>query len=108
MRDQTCNGWTNYETWLVNVWIDNEEYTQRYWRERADECVKDTAGEFCPDGAAIGQLADEMRDAHDEAVEGMVTAPGIFGDLLNAALGAVNWDELARHYINEVKDEATA
>jgi len=24
---QTYNGYANYETWLVSVWIDNDQYT---------------------------------------------------------------------------------
>ena len=29
------NGWTNYETWAVKLWFDNEEATYRNWMERA-------------------------------------------------------------------------
>jgi hypothetical protein len=28
-KDTTYNGWANYETWAVALWIDNEEGTQR-------------------------------------------------------------------------------
>lgn len=24
-NDKTYNGWTNYETWLVNLWIQNDQ-----------------------------------------------------------------------------------
>ena len=24
------NGWTNYETWLVNLWMDNEQGSQEF------------------------------------------------------------------------------
>ena len=27
MTDSTYNGWTNYETWNVKLWIDNEQST---------------------------------------------------------------------------------
>ena len=29
MEDKKYNGWTNYETWLVNLWIDNDEAVQQ-------------------------------------------------------------------------------
>lgn len=29
MSDNTYNGWTNWETWVVNLWIINEESS--YW-----------------------------------------------------------------------------
>ena len=31
------NGWTNYETWNVALWIDNEESSQGYWRTESQE-----------------------------------------------------------------------
>jgi len=30
ITDQTYNGWTNYETWTVVLWIDNDESIQDY------------------------------------------------------------------------------
>lgn len=29
---QTYEGWTNYETWLVNLWIENDEASYLFWR----------------------------------------------------------------------------
>jgi hypothetical protein len=37
MSDQEYNGWTNYETWLVNLWMDNDPGSQDYYRETAKE-----------------------------------------------------------------------
>ena len=34
MANTTYQGWTNYETWAVNLWLDNEEGVHDYWRER--------------------------------------------------------------------------
>jgi hypothetical protein len=25
------NGWTNYETWAVSLWLGNEESSYRHW-----------------------------------------------------------------------------
>ena len=32
MSDKTYNGWSSYETWLVKLWMDNEEGTYNYWQ----------------------------------------------------------------------------
>jgi hypothetical protein len=31
--------------------------------------------------------------------------PGVYGDLLGGAFGAVNWDEIAKHHIDAVLEE---
>ena len=30
MSDKRYNGWTNYETWLVALWADNDEPSYRH------------------------------------------------------------------------------
>ena len=37
-EDKRYNGWKNYETWNVALWIGNEEGSYNYWRERSQEC----------------------------------------------------------------------
>ena len=101
------NGWTNYETWVVNLWIDNDGFAEDC-RHMAAQCVQDTADEPCPDGAAIRCLADQIKEQHEEHMSLACKVPGVFGDLLNGALSEVNWSEIARHYIEAVKEESNA
>ena len=35
--DQRYNGWTNYETWAVKLWMDNEEGFYRAWQDRTQD-----------------------------------------------------------------------
>jgi len=28
--NETYNGWTNYQTWAVKLWMDNDEGAYRY------------------------------------------------------------------------------
>ena len=94
----TYNGYTNYETWVVNLWMDNDGFAEEC-REMAARCVRDAAGEFCPDGAAIRALADELKEQHESHMHLVCKVPGVFGDLLNGAMSSVNWAEIARNYI---------
>lgn len=84
------NGWKNYETWLVNLWIDNDGGSE-YWRERADE-VRD-----------VSDLADEMQQFYTELAETEIPASGMFADLFNSALREVSWYDIAENYINELE-----
>lgn len=111
MADTTYNGWQNYETWLVNVWIDNIQGEQEYWHEAAREVygqITVSGHIFTRAEHAAFELAERMRDAFDEACEGQCTTPGVFSDLLNAALSSVNWDQLAKHLIGAVQEQCDA
>ncbi len=101
MANTTYQGWTNYETWAVNLWLDNEEGVHDYWRERALECWEETAPTSFStrDEMALQHLADFLKDYH---VESRPELHGVFGDLLDAALTEVNWREIARSLIEEM------
>lgn len=99
------NGWTNYPTWNVALWIDNSEGDQNRWQERAEELVKEAIenDESEPRDHAAYELAREMESEFDEAKDEMTEAVGCFADLLGHALGCVDWREIAEHYTNEVE-----
>jgi hypothetical protein len=80
------NGWTNYESWLVGLWLDNDEGSYTYWRDRAKQVSK-------------RELAKELKASHEDWVSENVT--GVFADLLNSALKSVNWEEVAKHVSND-------
>ena len=89
------NGWKNYETWLVNLWIDNDGVGE-HWRERAEE-VRD-----------VSDLADEMEQYYQELAEQVIPSQGMFNDLFNSALREVSWYDIAEHYIDDAEYERKA
>lgn len=95
--DEKYNGWKNYETWAVALWIDNEQSTQ----EAARQMARDIS-EYSPDalnGRSIqGMLADCLKEWIEEQNPLAETAT-VFTDLLNAALSEVDWYEVAEHYL---------
>ena len=88
MSDNEYNGWTNYETWCVKLWIDNDQGEQTLWLERAQ-----MVDEY--------DLAQELRDYHEQA---MPELSGMFADLLQAAVSSVNWHEIAASLIDEAAE----
>ena len=111
MTDTTYNGWTNYETWLVNLWIDTEEGSQAYWRDEAqtasDNPTPNPFIESRADRARI-TLSVQLKNQFEERASELVDVTGFWADLLGAALSAVNWREIAEHVLADVEESATA
>jgi len=60
MADQTYNGWTNWETWNFNLWINNNEAL--YWivnKALGDFLLEDTFEAFLK-GAAKNIVGTEL------------------------------------------------
>lgn len=108
MANQEYNGWTNYETWAVNLWLTNSSDTCDYWFEQAAMTLRQAAPtEFSTtEQNATNLLADILKAEHEEAQEafGDETPHSVFHDLLNGAMGEVNWHEIAGNLIADVKD----
>lgn len=104
MNHKEYNGWYNYETWLVGLWIDNEEGSYNYWREMAQEVYDDARADrtFTKEERAALDLSESLKQ-HFELEQPEVT--GFWADMLNAAMSEVNWHEIAEHYIDECDKE---
>lgn len=99
MNHQEYNGWTNYETWNVALWLDNDEGSCRFHADQADEILEAENGET---DDAFGKMADFLQsEITDNAPDLGSTC---YADLLGAALSEVNWYEIAKHYIDEAKE----
>ena len=77
---QTYNGWTNHETWTVNLWMTNDE---RYY---AQLCEIVASGDSLDDQAEA--LEDFIRFEYDGELS------SIWADLINDSLDEVNWYEI--------------
>src|SRR4051812_43850493 len=104
MEAETYNGWSNYETWCVALWLDNDEATHRHMRELAEQAWNEAPHnrrvrewKWTREEAAVFQLADETRESVEQGnpVEGAT----LYTDLMNAALAEVNWQEIAAQYV---------
>ena len=99
MNKQEYNGWTNYETWNVHLWITgNDQGTYDYWREQTELCL-DTPGEILD---ATYALSVALKAEHIDNIP--ETLKGVYADLLGAALSEVNWTEIAQSLIDEVTE----
>lgn len=91
-------GWTNYETWAVNLWMSNDEGSYRYWQGEAKAATD-------PDDPET--LAEVMKEHYEQLLEDQtlqrVIYNTLFADLLSGALSAVNWYEIARSWIDDLE-----
>ena len=89
-EEKGYQGWNNYETWNVALWIDNDqgllENVHDMGRESIDRAsFADAIKEF------IGSMAPELEAS-------------MFSDLLNSAIAEVDWRELAEAYLKEIAE----
>ena len=102
-KDTTYNGWTNYETWAVALWIDNDQYTA----ERAREMTREIGDEprinkLTGRDQTAYELGHALREWVEEEMLPALGDASLQADLLGAAVSEVNWQEIAENYLSDV------
>lgn len=101
-NERTYNGWTNYETWNVKLWMDNDEGSYFYWEEAAQDAFDNADGETGEEKRdnAVGDLSRQIeREIKDAAPD---LGASTYADLLGTALSEVNWYEIAESLLDDV------
>lgn len=96
MNDTTYNGWTNRETWLVNLWLTNDG--DAWLTEMTEDAIAGCDGDR---DDAIYTLSQTLGQQHDDALADIAGLSGVFADLLTGALARVNWREIAHSCIDD-------
>ena len=89
---QGYNGWKNYETWNVKLWLDNDQGTYNQVLELGEE------------NEDVYDLAQAIKGFVDELMPDIEAS--MFLDLLSAALSEVDWHEIAEAVAEEVAEAA--
>jgi HicB-like antitoxin of HicAB toxin-antitoxin system len=96
------NGWSNYQTWNVNLWIDNDPGRFDYWYSTAKSIFESAVAEPPISRAERARfvLADRLKQITTDRAPVLVAS--CYSDLLTSALGLVNWDEIAEKMIDTI------
>jgi hypothetical protein len=96
-EEKGYNGWRNYETWNVKLWIDNEQGSQEMSKELAQEARSDDRGDW------IADLAMMLKEWIDEDRPDLGAT--MWADLLNSAFQEISWLEIAENIIDGIIED---
>ena len=80
---QTYNGWSNYETWLANLWLTNDASSYALLREATSN-----------DAWRTYDHADWLEMMLRYQLDDEIDVPCLWQDLLRAAFGRIDWSEI--------------
>lgn len=87
--EEKYNGYANYETWAVCLWLDNDEGIQR-------EAYSLANGPTAKDNLEDGTTAQAFKEWVNEMAPDLGAT--LWADLFNAALSEVHWQEVAQNF----------
>lgn len=91
MEQKEYNGWHNYETWLVNLWLTNDSCSYDYWVEVTNESEN------------IHELSERIKDEIEE-FNPLNDKADLYADLMSAAISEVNFYEIAESFWDDFKE----
>lgn len=103
--DSSYNGWSNYETWIVNLWLGNDEGSYNTCRSLAQRCFEEAVADqvLSRKERACYQLAKELKEMIEDG-NPLASEASVYADLINASLSEVNWKEVANSLLGEVAE----
>jgi hypothetical protein len=96
-RDETYNGWSNYPTWCVNLWLSNDE---GLYNETLDK-ARFASRQADPTNGLAYSLKFWITD---ELLPDL--GASFAADLLGYAVGSVDWREIADAWLEDIEDNA--
>ena len=89
------NGWSNYQTWNVSMWLDNDQVTYYHIREMAKDYLDDDTWKF----------AAYLRDYVEENNPLADSNASLFTDLMGHALANVEYGVIAEGILDEIRED---
>lgn len=96
-ESKTYNGYTNRDTWLVNLWFETS------FMALAEQYVRDEmlTAEDKEDFQHVRNLAENFCSLVEDAIEVDRTYDGYVKDIIQSTLQCINYHELAEDYLGD-------
>ena len=95
MMAQSYNGWSNYDTWLANLWY-GEIFVDLIREEYGEEVTYDQEYDVAQ------SIQYYLDDLVTDELEGAVSRAGYVADVVSAAQREINYRELANSVIDSI------
>ena len=99
MQKLEYNGWYNYETWNLKLWLDNDQGTYNMVQDKAKALIKKYNGYI----EAATYLADWLKEHTLKNTPELKAS--FYSDVLNASIREVNFHEIAKHVCDDILNE---
>lgn len=104
-KEKGYNGWSNYETWNLALWLRNDEGSDSYWREATQEAwdaaQEEHASYNTPSEQARFDLAARLQSETEESMPDLGCSP--WADLLGAAISEIDFFEIADNWLSDME-----
>jgi len=102
-QEKGYQGWTNYETWALALWQDNDQGLYQMIQEMVAEAAQTDPGRTGEGvrGDDTIVLADMMKDFWEEMYPENLDGP--WSDLLRAAWDEIDWYDIAESELAEYR-----
>lgn len=81
----TYNGWSNRETWLASLWLNNDEYSYELLLAA------------CKRRTSVFERADWLEKQLRDQLDDEAGVASMWSDLLSTAFYRINWVEVIEH-----------
>jgi hypothetical protein len=93
--EKGCQGYANYQTYCVHLWITSDDETYKYWANLAHKLIIEQEH---PREHLRDALQAHFKDAAPKLEE-------MWSDLMTNTLEEVNWQEIATALMEDMEKE---
>lgn len=99
---ENYNGYANYQTWLLKLYLDNDQYTQECYKEMVLQAYEESEKDkYETINCILNYIESELDEMQEES-----RLDGLMKDLLISAIEKIDLQEIAETYYSDFIEEA--